>query len=187
MGKAKNKVKIEKKDYNRKKIWIVDAVVLCFLLFLDQIVKYLTIVNLKDKPAFVIWEDVFELQYLENRGSAFGMMQNQKIFLLFVGFVFMAVLLYLIIKLPQKHKFLWAHFAITLLIAGGVGNMIDRFRFDFVVDLFSFVLIKFPIFNVADIYICCATGLLLILFFFVYKEDDLSFLKFRQNKYREIK
>lgn len=175
-------------DKKNKKIWIwgIDTLAIAVLLFFDQYVKNLAITKLKDKPAFVIWEDVFELRYLENRGSAFGMMQNQKVFLLFVGFVFMAVLIYVLYKLPNQKKFYWAHACISLLIAGGVGNMIDRFRFDYVVDLFSFVLIHFPIFNVADIYICIAAAGLLILFFFVYKEEDLNFLKLKQNRYREM-
>lgn len=178
---------MEKKCLNRKVMWLIDAILIAVLLFSDQIVKMLTIQKLKDKPAFVIWDGVFELQYLENRGSAFGMMQNQKVFLLFVGFVFMAVLLFLLIKLPKDRKFLWAHIFISFLIAGGVGNMIDRFRYNFVVDLFSFVLIHFPIFNVADIFICLATAGILFLFFFVYKEEDLEFLKLKQNRYREMK
>ena len=68
-----------------------------------------------------------------------------------------------------------------------MGNMIDRIRFDHVVDFFSFVLINFPIFNVADCYIVVAITILFILFIFVFKEEDLDFLSFKQNKYREMK
>ena len=72
------------------------------------------------------------------------------------------------------------------MIAGGIGNMIDRFRFDYVVDFISFVLINFPVFNVADCYIVTSVIILFILFLFVYKEKDLEFLNFKQNKYREM-
>lgn len=64
--------------------------------------------------------------------------------------------------------------------------MIDRIRFDYVVDFIYFKLINFPIFNVADIYVVVATIGLMILMLFVYKEQDLEFLSFKQNRYREI-
>lgn len=172
---------------NNKFMLLIDLLVMLSLLAFDQYTKYLAIVQLKDQPAIVLWKDVLELQYLENRGSAFGMLQNQKIFILFVGFVFMAVILFFLIKLPKTRKYYVTHVALSAIIAGGLGNMIDRFRFDYVVDFISFVLINFPIFNVADCYIVVFTILLFFLFLFYYKESDLEFLNFKQNKYREIK
>ncbi len=170
-----------------KILLFIDLLVLLALLALDQYTKYLAIVQLKNQAPIVLWKDVLELQYLENRGSAFGMLQNQKYFILFVGFVFMAVLLFFLFKLPRTKKFYVVHVALSAIIAGGLGNMIDRVRFDYVVDFISFVLIDFPIFNVADCYIVVFTILLFLLFLFVYKESDLEFLNFKQNKYREVK
>ena len=63
-----------------------------------------------------------------------------------------------------------------MVAAGGIGNLIDRMRFDYVVDFISFVLIHYPIFNVADIYIVIAVIVLFLLFVFVYREEDLKFL-----------
>lgn len=171
----------------KTKMLILDAIILLILLAFDQLTKYLVIANLKNKPAIVLIDGVLELNYLENRGSAFGMLQNQKFFILFVGVVFMAVILFLLFKLPEDKKFNVVHILLSAIVAGGLGNMIDRFRFDYVVDFISFVLIHFPIFNVADCYIVVATITLFILFLFVYKENDLEFLSFRQNKYREMK
>ena len=68
-----------------------------------------------------------------------------------------------------------------MLIAGALGNIIDRIRFDYVVDFISFVLIHYPIFNVADCYIVVAAVMLFLLFMFVYKEEDLEFLSFRKK------
>ena len=166
---------------------LIDLLVMLALLAFDQYTKYLAIVQLKDQPAIVLWKDVLELQYLENRGSAFGMLQNQKFFILFVGFVFLAVILFFLIKLPKTRKYYVIHVALSAIVAGGLGNMIDRFRFDYVVDFISFVLINFPIFNVADCYIVVFTILLFFLFLFYYKESDLEFLNFKQNRYREMK
>ena len=170
-----------------KLMLFIDLIVILTLFAGDQFTKYLAIVHLKNQPAFILIDGVLELQYLENRGSAFGMLQNQKFFILFVGFVFLAVLLFFLFKMPSGKKFRAAHIAISAIIAGGIGNMVDRFRFDYVVDFISFVLINFPIFNVADCYIVVFTILLFFLFVFVYKESDLEFLGFKQNRYREMK
>lgn len=180
---------MRKKNEIRAKVimLLIDAVVAGLLLLLDQATKYLAVTRLKNSPAVVLIEDVLELKYLENRGSAFGMLQNQKFFILFVGFVFLAVILFFLFKLPAEKKFRVVHILLAAVIAGGVGNMIDRFRFDYVVDFISFVLINFPIFNVADCYIVVSVIGLFVLFLFVFKEKDLEFLNFKQNKYREIK
>lgn len=173
-----------KKNY---RMLIVDSLIVLVLLALDQVTKYLAIEKLKEHAAIPLIDGVLELNYLENRGSAFGMLQNQKFFILFVGFVFMAVILFFLLKLPEDKKFRIVHILLSAVIAGGVGNMIDRFRFDYVVDFISFVLIHFPIFNVADCYIVVSVIGLFLLFVFVYKEKDLEFLSFKQKKYREMK
>lgn len=177
---------------SRKKIkrWIMlilDLFIIVGLLYFDQYTKNLAILYLKDSPAYVLIDGTLELQYLENRGSAFGMLQNQKFFILFVGVIFLAVILFFLFRLPEKKKFCIVHVLLSMVIAGGLGNMIDRFRFDYVVDFISFILINYPIFNVADIYIVVATILLFLLFLFVFKEKDLEFLNFKQNRYREVK
>lgn len=166
---------------------MIDVVVAALLLGLDQYTKYLALENLRGNPAYVLIDGVLELQYLENRGSAFGMLQNQKYFILFVGAVFLAFILFFLCKLPETRRFVGVHVLLSVVVAGGVGNMIDRIRFDYVVDFISFVLINYPIFNVADIYIVVATLSLFYIFMFVLKESDLAFLSFKQNRYREIK
>lgn len=173
----------------KKNRWVLvlDFLVILALTAFDQYTKYLAITYLKGQSAFVLIENVLELQYLENRGSAFGMLQNQKIFILFVGFAFMAVLFFFLFKLPRTTRFRIVHITLSAVIAGGLGNMIDRFRFDYVVDFIFFVLINFPIFNVADCYIVVSSIGLFLLFLFVYKESDLEFLNFKQNRYREMK
>lgn len=173
----------------KKNRWmlVLDFLIIFAMTAFDQYTKYLAITYLKGQSAFILIENVLELRYLENRGSAFGMLQNQKIFILFVGFAFMAVLLFFLFKLPRTARFRIVHIALSAVIAGGLGNMIDRFRFDYVVDFISFVLINFPIFNVADCYIVVSSIGLFLLFLFVYKESDLEFLNFKQNRYREMK
>lgn len=184
--RKENKHQRENEKVSRKKMLFLDAVLAVLLLAFDQFTKYLAITQLKGRSAFVLIDDVLELQYLENRGSAFGMLQNQKFFILFVGIVFLAVILFFLFKLPETRKYTGVHILLSVIIAGGIGNMIDRFRFDYVVDFISFVLINYPIFNVADIYIVVATLSLFVMFLFVFQERDLEFLSFKQNRYREM-
>ena len=183
----RNSSSIDNDKTNRKKMLALDFLIIAVLLVLDQFTKHLAVLRLKGQPAYVLIDGVLELQYLENRGSAFGMLQNQKFFILFVGAVFMAVILFFMFKLPETKKYNKVHILLSIIVAGGIGNMIDRVRFDFVVDFISFVLINYPIFNVADIYIVVATLVLFVLFVFVFKEQDLEFLSFKQNRYREMK
>ncbi len=171
----------------KKRLLLTDFLGLIALVLADQFTKYIAVVHLKDQPAIPIIPDVLELNYLENRGAAFGMLQNQKIFFVFIAVIILALIVYVLFKMPEKRKYTILHVLLVLIASGAIGNMIDRLRLDYVVDFISFVLIHFPIFNVADIYVTVATTALVVLLLFVYKEEDLNFLSFKQTKYRELK
>lgn len=179
---------MNKKVSKKKKIMLLfDLLGILLLIGFDQITKYLAVMQLKDKPAFSIINGVLEFNYLENKGAAFGMLQNQKAFFVFVAVVILGVIAYVLYKTPDDKKYTKLHVLLSFIAAGAIGNMIDRIRFDYVVDFIYIVLINFPIFNVADMYVSFATVILVILLLFVYKESDLSFISFKQKKYREIK
>lgn len=166
---------------------ILDLLEIVLLVRFDQYTKYFAIAYLKDKPAYNIIDGVLELNYLENKGAAFGMLQNQKPFFIFVAVVILGSIGYVILKMPDKKKYRILHLLLSLIAAGAIGNMIDRIRYDYVVDFIYFVPINFPIFNVADIYVTVSTVALVILLLFVYQESDLNFISFKQKRYREIK
>ena len=171
----------------KKLLLFLDLIGICALVALDQYTKYLAVIHLKDKPAFNIINGILELNYLENKGAAFGMLQNQKAFFIFVAVVILGVIGYALLKTPDKKKYRILHLLLSLIAAGAIGNMIDRIRLNYVVDFIYFVLINFPIFNVADIYVTVSTAVLVFLLLFVYKENDLNFISFKQKHYREIK
>ena len=154
----------------------MDLFIAALLLVLDQFTKHLAVVYLKGKEPISLIKGVLELQYLENRGAAFGMFQNQKVFLLIVGVLFIGAIVFFLLRLPEDQKYFVMHVLAAVIIAGGLGNMIDRIRLEYVVDFISFVLINFPIFNVADCYVVVATFSIFILLLFVYKDEDLDFL-----------
>lgn len=155
---------------------ILDVLFFALLVILDQITKNLAVLHLKDKPAIVLWDGVFELHYLENSGAAFGMLQNQKVLFVTIAVVILIVIGYLLIKLPRNRHYAAMEILLVLIASGAVGNMIDRVQFNYVVDFFYFKLIDFPIFNVADIYVSVACVLLAVLLIFFYKDNDFDFL-----------
>ncbi|MDD6811776.1 MAG: signal peptidase II [Lachnospiraceae bacterium] len=171
----------------KRKCLVMDLSAMILLILLDQYTKYLAVIHLKDQPAFNIINGVLELNYLENKGAAFDMLQNQKIFFIFVAVIILGVIAYILYKTPDGKKYNIMHILLTMIAAGAIGNMIDRIRLDYVVDFIYFVLINFPIFNLADIYVSIATVILILVLLFYYKEKDLEFISFKQKKYRELK
>lgn len=158
----------------KKNSCIIGVISIVFLLALDQFTKYLASTYLKGGNSIILIKGVFQLHYLENRGAAFGMMQGMK-YLFVVGTLVMLVLMVLVYwRSPMEKKFAWARFNLILLIAGALGNLTDRLILDYVVDFFYFELINFPIFNMADIYVSCGMALLIVLFLFYYKDEEIS-------------
>lgn len=171
----------------KNKLVLFDILFLAMLIAIDQYTKYIAVQKLKNQPAFSIINGVLEFNYLENRGAAFGMLQNQKVFFVFVAIIFLCVIAYVLVKIPQEKKYNRVHILLVLISGGAIGNLTDRLRLNYVVDFIYIVLINFPIFNVADMCVTISTALLIIQVLFVYKEDDFNFLSFKQKKFRELK
>ncbi len=167
---------------NKKLRLCMDLIIIIALILFDQFTKKLAVAKLMEKPAFPLIKGVLEFDYLENRGVAFGMLQGQKIFILIVGVVFIAVLMWFMLKMPMGKKFTWLHVVISFVIAGGIGNIIDRVSLGYVIDFISFVLIHFPIFNVADCYVVCGIIVMCIMILFVFKDEDFDFISFKKSK-----
>ena len=141
---------------------------------LDQISKALTLANI---PLYGVVEAVpglFHLTHVHNTGAAFSSFQGMQWLFALVFLVFTALLVWEAVKQSlQLSKFDW--FCVAAIYGGGLGNMIDRVRFGFVVDMIEVDFIRFPVFNVGDSFITCGILLLLIdLLFFnraFWKED----------------
>ena len=110
----------------------------------------------------------------ENRGAAFGILQNQRVLLLIVTLIIFGGLCYFYCKMGSGRKWRPLQSAIVLIAAGAIGNMIDRFARGYVVDFFYFSLIHFPVFNVADCYVVVGAVIALLLLLFYYKEEDFA-------------
>ncbi len=149
-----------------------------FILFgADQTAKYLAILFRKGKEAFPIIKGVFEIQYLENYGGAFGVLQGKRGLLLILTVAILVILWIIYWKIPTGQKYFPLRLTGILLISGAFGNLVDRWYRGCVVDFFYFKLIDFPIFNIADCYVVIAAVLLFFLISFYYKDEDFAFIK----------
>lgn len=135
------------------------------LVAVDQIVKYLIQANVDLNQTIPVIDGVFHITYIQNFGAAFSILQNQRLLLLIVsGAAILALFTYLVWKKKAMH---WmASLSFSLIIAGGIGNLIDRFTKGYVVDFFDFRI--WPIFNVADVAVCC--GCCLLIFYVLFWE-----------------
>ena len=161
----------EKKRYIH---YLTAAITAILLVVQDQITKYLAVIHLKDQPPYVILQNIFQLEYLENRGAAFGLFQDKRIFFYLSVILISVIVVWFYSRVPMDRKYMPLRICAVLLIAGAYGNFIDRIRLNYVIDFFYFKLIDFPIFNVADIYVTVSSFLIILLIFFYYKEDDLE-------------
>lgn len=157
--------------------------VLCLLLtavliVFDQISKVIAVKYLASGRRVPLIKGVLEFTFVQNRGAAFGILQNALPFFVVITLAALAVIIYILIRLPADRRYMPMRITLCMIGAGAVGNFIDRLVLSYVRDFIYFCLIDFPVFNVADIYITCATMVLMLLALFYYREeDDFNFLK----------
>ena len=140
--------------------YLIAAAVIVF----DRVVKKLVVSNMVPWETIPVIEGIFHFTYVQNRGAAFSMWQGQGIIL--IGFPLAAIAVGLILIYLKRNK--WDKLMLTsvaMICGGGLGNLIDRIMLGYVVDLFDFRV--FPVFNIADIFICVGCGLMIldVLFF----------------------
>lgn len=147
----------------------------------DQLTKLLAVKNLKGKADIPLIPDVLYFQYLENRGAAFGIFQDRKIFLVLLTSLILVGVCYVLWEIPADKKYIYLKLLCFLITAGGIGNLIDRVRLDYVIDFIYFAPIDFPVFNVADIYVSVGMVFLFTVVLFYYKDEDFEFLKWKNK------
>lgn len=124
---------------------------------LDQITKALVTHLMVPGESIPILQDVFHLTYVLNPGAAFGILSNQRIFLLATGAVLILATAYFYPLLKRADGCL--KLGATAILSGAVANLIDRVQTGYVVDFFDFRI--WPVFNVADIAICAGMGFMI--------------------------
>ncbi|MEG0391762.1 MAG: signal peptidase II [Anaerovoracaceae bacterium] len=131
---------------------------------LDQLVKHFVVTNMNLNESIAIIDGFFNLTYIRNTGAAFSIFEGQQLLLIAVpGIVMLAGLIYLGRHGKNRPKLLL--FSIALIIGGGIGNLYDRIAAGYVVDFLDFG--RFPIFNLADIFVCVGCALLCFFVIFI--------------------
>ena len=148
---------------------ILSIIAIVVLVSLDQFVKYLTVTHLMLKPIVLI-ENVFELTYVENKGAAWSILENQIWFFILMTVIILALIAYAFYRKMIYTKL--GQISLVLICAGAIGNLIDRITHGYVIDMFSFKLINFPVFNVADICIVC--GGILFVYYMMFQHDKYA-------------
>lgn len=140
--------------------------VILVLIALDQWVKAWIVGNISLGALRDFIPGVVSLTYLQNTGAAFSMLENQQWFFTLVTLVVIGGAIYYLYKNIKGSPWLLA--GLSLVIAGGLGNFIDRLRQGFVVDMFHLDFMNFAIFNVADTYLTIGV---LVLFLVIFKDE----------------
>ena len=136
---------------------------------LDQFTKYLTVSNIllgHDVPAL---EGLFHFTYVHNYGAAFSSLAGARWFFVALFLVFMGLVVWEFTtkKMPFTKLERWC---IVSILAGGLGNVIDRVRLGYVIDMIEVDFVDFAIFNVADCFITCGCILLMVSLVFFNKK-----------------
>ena len=134
-------------------------IIIAILILIDQLTKLYAINVVKPQGFVEVIDNFYYFTYVENRGAAFGMMQNKQLFFIIITVVIFAVLGYVLAKYKIEGKLFYT--ATVLIFAGGIGNLIDRIFRGYVVDSLQFSFFP-PVCNLADYYITVGAVMLII-------------------------
>lgn len=162
---------------------ILLVVLTLLLIGADQLVKHWAVTQLKPVGSIdfihIGSTELVDLTYLENNGAIFGSMAGQRWFL--VGFTSLVIIAGIVAMFLSIKRSKFLSVCIMLFVAGGIGNLIDRIRYGYVVDMFEFRFVDFAIFNVADICVTCAFAAVLIYMIFIEPKKEKAAKKEKEN------
>ncbi|WP_270736204.1 signal peptidase II [Streptococcus anginosus] len=145
-------------------------IVIVALIALDQWVKFEIVKNIQLGEVKPFLPKILSLTYLRNTGAAFSILENQQWLFAVITLVVIGAAIWYLSKHIKGSA--WLLSGLSLIIAGGIGNFIDRMRQGFVVDMFQLDFINFAIFNVADSYL--TIGVLVLIVMMLKEEDNAS-------------
>lgn len=133
---------------------------------LDQVTKYFAVVNLKPIGSHPFIPKILELRFTLNEGIAWGMLAGKRWIFIPTSLIAVGIIMYLIVRYRKEMSPLLC-ISLAMIAGGGIGNQIDRIVSGSVVDFLNFLFIDFPIFNVADCFVCvgCALAMFSVIVF----------------------
>ncbi|WP_311486236.1 signal peptidase II [uncultured Anaerococcus sp.] len=145
---------------------MIYIIIIILGLVLDRVSKIYAVNNFIENP---IEGPFINLTYLENRGAAFGILQDKRNFFLIITIAIVCYLLYYFYKSYKTNPTI-LNTALAMIISGALGNFYDRFVNGFVVDFLEFSFFSFPVFNVADIFVTLGCGLMIVYIIFIHED-----------------
>lgn len=144
---------------------VISLVVVAVLVGVDQLTKFLVLTNIKPVNAVPVIDGIIQFRYVENTGAAFSMLSDKTWLLsLFTGLLILLLSVYLILG---KHIGKLERVSLLLVIAGGLGNLIDRIFRGYVIDFIDYLFMNYAVYNFADILVTIGAVLLVISVLFV--------------------
>ena len=126
---------------------------------LDQIIKAVIVKSMELYETIPVIQDIFHITYIRNTGAAFSMMEGLRgVLTVFPLIMILAGIVFLFVKRKNGHPLMLT--SVALIAGGGIGNLIDRIYYGYVVDFLDFRV--FAIFNAADVFVCVGCGLLIL-------------------------
>lgn len=129
-------------------------------ILLDQLTKLLVSGGMALGDTIPIIKDVLHITYVRNTGAAFGMLADRRWVFLVISTVTILALAVFLIRTTSRDPLLIV--SVSMVLSGGIGNMIDRLALGYVVDFIDFRLINFAVFNGADSFVCVGAALLFL-------------------------
>ena len=160
------------KNKSDKQFYIISAIIVIVLVILDQITKWQALTKLKPIKNTVVIKGFLDFTFVENRGAAFGILSGRRVFFILLTVVVAIGILYSFYKLPKTKEYNWLKCGLVLVLSGAIGNVIDRAVRGYVVDFLEVTFIKWPVFNLADIYVVVGACFILFFSLFVIKEEE---------------
>lgn len=139
---------------------ILPALFCIILVVIDQVTKLLVVEFLKPIEYVDVIDNILRFRYVENTGAVFGSFATQTLLLTVFSVVLLGFTVYYLIKNRDKSKFV--NICLLLMISGGIGNIIDRVRLNYVVDFIEPIFVNFAVFNFADCLITVGAFALII-------------------------
>lgn len=134
------------------------TIMIILIVAFDQITKYFASLKLADGSVAKFIPGVVQFRYAENTGMAFSMLSGARwVFIALTVVVCVGVFYYLF---SNRCKNLWLYWSLGVILSGGIGNLIDRIRFGYVVDFIEPTFVNFAIFNIADCAVTCGAVVL---------------------------
>ena len=147
----------------------ISLIVGAVLVIIDQIIKYLISAYLQPVGSVSVIDNIFSLTYVENKGVAFGMFSDMRWIFVALTSILLVIIIFYMFKKRPKGKFFYV--CAALIIGGGIGNLIDRIFYGYVIDYLSLSFFP-PVCNFADY--CITVGTIMLVIYLLFFSDILD-------------